>query len=53
MYSCVAEGIGILFNSILEVVGATFDGEYHISMNELTDFQKVCISYIPQDLYTL
>ncbi|MFS7996242.1 putative CALMODULIN-BINDING PROTEIN60 [Helianthus anomalus] len=26
MYRCVADGIGILFNSIFEVVGATFDG---------------------------
>lgn len=46
MYRCVADGIGILFNSVMEVVGATFDGEYHLSINELTDFQKVCIIII-------
>lgn len=44
MYSC-ADGIGILFNSILEVVGATFDGENYLSINVLDDFQKVCTSY--------
>ncbi|KAI7753152.1 hypothetical protein M8C21_029760, partial [Ambrosia artemisiifolia] len=44
VYSCV-DGIGLLFNSILEVVGATFDGENHISLNDLDDFQKVkCIT---------
>ncbi|CAH1426342.1 unnamed protein product [Lactuca virosa] len=53
MYSCVAEGIGILFNSILEVVGATFDGEYHIhiSMNELTDSQKSMVEALKQQIY--
>ena len=40
MYS-FADGIGILFNSILEVVGATFDGENYLSINVLDDFQKV------------
>lgn len=43
MYSCV-DGFGLLFNSILEIVGATFDGENYLSMNQLNDFQKVkCI----------
>ncbi|KAI3803954.1 hypothetical protein L1987_32120 [Smallanthus sonchifolius] len=43
MYSCVAVGIGLLFNSIFEVVGATFDGENHLSMNQLNDFQKTML----------
>ncbi|KAD6795523.1 hypothetical protein E3N88_06419 [Mikania micrantha] len=42
MYNYV-DGIALLFNSILEVVGATFDGENHLSMNQLTDYQKTLV----------
>lgn len=41
MYNCVVGGIGLLFNSILEVVGATFDGDNHLSINYLNDVHKV------------
>ncbi|CAI9261390.1 unnamed protein product [Lactuca saligna] len=51
MYRCVADGIGILFNSVMEVVGATFDGEYHLSINELTDFQKSMVEALKQQFY--
>ncbi|CAH1426343.1 unnamed protein product [Lactuca virosa] len=51
MYRCVADGIGILFNSVMEVVGATFDGEYQLSMNELTDFQKSMVEALKQQVY--
>lgn len=48
IYNSNTDGFGILFNSVMEVVGATFDGKYHLSMNELSvsDSQKVCISYL-------
>ncbi|KAL8188853.1 hypothetical protein R6Q57_029608 [Mikania cordata] len=42
MYNYV-DGIALLFNSILEVVGATFDGENHLSMNQLTDIQQTLV----------
>nr|GEV25204.1 calmodulin-binding protein 60 B-like [Tanacetum cinerariifolium] len=50
MYSC-ADGIGILFNSILEVVGATFDGENHLSIDVLDDFQKTMVAGLKQQVY--
>nr|XP_043626588.1 calmodulin-binding protein 60 B-like isoform X2 [Erigeron canadensis] len=51
MYNCVAAGIGILFNSVLEVVGATLDGQNYLSMNELTD-QKAMLEEVKQQVYT-
>ncbi|KAK1417726.1 hypothetical protein QVD17_26860 [Tagetes erecta] len=51
MYSCVADGIGILFNSILDVVGATFDGETHLSMNQLNDFKKSMVERLKHQVY--
>ncbi|KAJ0700274.1 putative CALMODULIN-BINDING PROTEIN60 [Helianthus annuus] len=50
MYSCV-DGIGLLFNSILELVGATFDGENHLSMNQLNDFQKSMVEGLKHQFY--
>ncbi|KAK1417738.1 hypothetical protein QVD17_26872 [Tagetes erecta] len=50
-YSCVAEGIGLLFNSILDVVGATFDGETHLSMNQLNDFQKSMVERLKHQVF--
>ncbi|PWA93133.1 CALMODULIN-BINDING PROTEIN60 [Artemisia annua] len=50
MYSC-ADGIGISFNSILEVVGATFDGENYLSINVLDDFQKTMVEGLKQQVY--
>ncbi|KAI3788801.1 hypothetical protein L2E82_01579 [Cichorium intybus] len=49
IYSC--DGIGILFNCILEVVGATFDGEYHLSMNELNVVQKSMVERLKEQVY--
>ncbi|XP_022019461.2 calmodulin-binding protein 60 B [Helianthus annuus] len=51
LYRCVADGIGILFNSIFEVVGATFDGVSHLSMNELDEFQKSMVEALKQQVY--
>ncbi|KAL4588385.1 hypothetical protein LXL04_001269 [Taraxacum kok-saghyz] len=49
IYKC--NGIGLLFNSILEVVGATFDDKYHISINELTDIQKFSVELAKKEAY--
>ncbi|KAI3788799.1 hypothetical protein L2E82_01577 [Cichorium intybus] len=49
IYNC--DGIGILFNSILEVVGATFDGENHLSMNELNVIQKATVEASKERVY--
>ncbi|XP_076923885.1 uncharacterized protein LOC143586168 [Bidens hawaiensis] len=51
MYNCVVGGIGLLFNSILEVVGATFDGGYHLSINDLNDFQKSMVEELKHQLF--
>ncbi|KAF5760117.1 putative CALMODULIN-BINDING PROTEIN60 [Helianthus annuus] len=51
LYRCVADGTGILFNSIFEVVGATFNGLSHLSMNELDEFQKSMVEALKQQVY--
>ncbi|KAL8234481.1 hypothetical protein R6Q59_020581 [Mikania micrantha] len=50
MYTCV-DGIALLFNSILEVVGATFDGENHLSMNQLTDIQQTLVEGLKHQVF--
>ncbi|KAM0040442.1 putative CALMODULIN-BINDING PROTEIN60 [Helianthus debilis subsp. tardiflorus] len=46
IYNCVAEGIGLLFNSIFTIVGATFDGQSYFSLDKLPAFQMVCVSSV-------
>ncbi|KAJ0442898.1 putative CALMODULIN-BINDING PROTEIN60 [Helianthus annuus] len=48
LYRCVADGIGILFNSILEVVGATFDGSMVEALKQ--QVYKDLDGMIPTDL---
>ncbi|CAI9304506.1 unnamed protein product [Lactuca saligna] len=48
IYNSNKDRIGILFNSVMEVVGATFDGENHLSMNELTDSQKSMVEALKE-----
>ncbi|XP_076956161.1 calmodulin-binding protein 60 B-like [Bidens hawaiensis] len=50
MYSCI-DGFGLLFNSILEIVGATFDGENYLPMNQLDDFQKSMVEGLKCQFY--
>ncbi|CAH1443639.1 unnamed protein product [Lactuca virosa] len=51
IYNSNKDRIGILFNSVMEVVGATFDGENHLSMNELTDSQKSMVEALKEQVY--
>ncbi|KAL4588388.1 hypothetical protein LXL04_001272 [Taraxacum kok-saghyz] len=44
-------GVGLLLNSVMEVVGATFNGGYHLSMNELTDIQKSMVESLKEQVY--
>ncbi|XP_024962454.1 calmodulin-binding protein 60 B-like [Cynara cardunculus var. scolymus] len=50
MYSSVADGVGILFDSTLKVVGATFDGENHLSMNEVAEFQMPVVEALKEQM---
>ncbi|CAH1426875.1 unnamed protein product [Lactuca virosa] len=51
IYNSSTDGFGILFNSVMEVVGATFDGKYHLSMNELSDSQKSLVEALKEQVY--
>lgn len=51
IYNSNTDGFGILFNSVMEVVGATVDGKYHLSMNELSDSQKSMVEALKEQVY--
>nr|XP_043618766.1 calmodulin-binding protein 60 B-like isoform X2 [Erigeron canadensis] len=51
MYSCGGEGIGLLFNSIFKIIGATFDGQNYLPMEKLAAFQKTVVESLKQQLY--
>ncbi|KAF5803287.1 putative CALMODULIN-BINDING PROTEIN60 [Helianthus annuus] len=51
IYNCVAEGIGLLFNSIFTIVGATFDGQSYISLEKLPAFQMPLVESLKQRFY--
>ncbi|KAF5781905.1 putative CALMODULIN-BINDING PROTEIN60 [Helianthus annuus] len=51
MYSCGAEGIVLLFNSIFKIVGATFDGQNYLSVEELPVFQMTLVESLKQQFY--
>ncbi|KAL7597942.1 hypothetical protein Lser_V15G23455 [Lactuca serriola] len=53
IYNSNTDGFGILFNSVMEVVGATFDGKYHLSMNELSvsDSQKCMVEALKEQVH--
>ncbi|KAI3715541.1 hypothetical protein L6452_22527 [Arctium lappa] len=50
MYNSVADEIGILFDSTLKVVGATFDGENHLSMNEVAEYQMPVVQALKEQM---
>ncbi|KAI3509258.1 hypothetical protein L1887_24411 [Cichorium endivia] len=51
MYSCGAEGMGLLFNSIFTVVGATFDGENYFPLEKLAGFQMPLVESLKQQFH--
>ncbi|KAK1440416.1 hypothetical protein QVD17_06243 [Tagetes erecta] len=51
VYNCGAEGIGLLFNSIFKIVGATFDGQNYLSLEELPVFQTPLVESLKQQIY--
>ncbi|XP_024968398.1 calmodulin-binding protein 60 D-like isoform X2 [Cynara cardunculus var. scolymus] len=51
MYSCGAEGIRLLFDSIFKIVGATFDGQNYLSLEELDGFQMSLVESLKNQFY--
>ncbi|KAI3752575.1 hypothetical protein L2E82_24609 [Cichorium intybus] len=51
VYSCGAEGMGLLFNSIFTVVGATFDGENYFPLEKLAGFQMPLVESLKQQFH--
>ena len=45
-YHAPGESIGLLFNSIYQVVAAIFNGQNYCSLDELDVFQKVCFNIL-------
>ena len=45
-YHIAGESVGLLFNSIYQVVAATFDGQEYCPLDSLTFYQKVCINIL-------
>ncbi|XP_076945813.1 calmodulin-binding protein 60 B-like [Bidens hawaiensis] len=50
-YHCMAEGIGLLFNSIFYIVGATFDGQSYSSLDKLPGYQMALVESLKQRFY--
>ncbi|XP_023731135.1 calmodulin-binding protein 60 B isoform X2 [Lactuca sativa] len=51
MYRCGPQGIGLLVDSILEVVGATFDGQNYLPLDKLPVFQMPMVESLKQQVY--
>ncbi|KAI7754019.1 hypothetical protein M8C21_031552 [Ambrosia artemisiifolia] len=51
IYNCVAEGIGLLFNSIFTIVGASFDGQSYLSLEKLPAFRMPLVESLKQRFY--
>lgn len=45
MYRSSEDAIGLLLDSVLTVVGATFDGQNYLPLDKLSVYQMVCTSY--------
>ena len=45
MYRSSEDGVGLLLDSVLTVVGATFDGQNYQPLDQLSVYQMVCTSY--------
>ena len=45
-YHIAGESVGLLFNSIYQVVAATFDGQEYYPLDSLNCYQKVCINIL-------
>ena len=46
IYHVAGESVGLLFNSIYQVVAATFDGQEYYPLDSLNCYQKVCINIL-------
>lgn len=51
MYKCGAHGIGLLVDSILEVVGATFDGQNYLPLDKLPVYQIPMVESLKKEVY--
>ncbi|KAL4556222.1 hypothetical protein LXL04_038866 [Taraxacum kok-saghyz] len=51
MYSYEVEGIGLLFNSVFTVVGATFDGQNYFPLEKLAGFQMRIVESLKQQFH--
>ncbi|KAJ9557384.1 hypothetical protein OSB04_011998 [Centaurea solstitialis] len=51
IYSYGAEGIRLLFDSIFKIVGATFDGQTYLSLEELDGFQMSLVESLKHQFY--
>ena len=46
IYQIAGESVCLLFNSIYQVVAATFDGQEYCPLDSLNYYQKVCINFL-------
>lgn len=46
IYQTAGESVGLLFNSIYQVVAATFNGQEYCPLDSLNFHQKVCINIL-------
>ncbi|KAI3675988.1 hypothetical protein L1987_85584 [Smallanthus sonchifolius] len=51
VYNYGPEGIGLLFNSIFKIVGATFDGQSYLPLEELPVFQMPLVESLKHQIY--
>lgn len=51
MYRCGAQGIGLLLDSVLKVVGATFDGLNYLPLDKLSVLQIPVVEALKQQVY--
>lgn len=51
MYRCGPQGIGLLVDSIFEVVGATFDGQSYLPLDKFSIFQMPVVESLKQEVY--
>ncbi|XP_071736968.1 LOW QUALITY PROTEIN: calmodulin-binding protein 60 B-like [Rutidosis leptorrhynchoides] len=51
VYPCGANGTGLLVDSVLTVVGATFDGQSYLPLDKLSMYQMPVVEDLKQQLY--
>nr|XP_043607441.1 protein SAR DEFICIENT 1-like [Erigeron canadensis] len=51
IYRCGVDGIGLLFDSVLSVKGATFDGQNYLSIDKLSIYQMPVVEDLKQQVY--